>query len=465
MNNKGQVTVFISLIISILLVLGLTAHKVICINLVQEKCVINTRVVVSSVMSEYNSYVYDNYHILLFDKGFNGLTEEEKEEQLKILFENNMGNNITVKKLDILEYGYLLEDECAEFKKQISEYMKYALVEYSFEEIIEKIEGEATTVQLETYESMDEAQNQENADAYNREEVEEEPEEIQDPREFTASIKQSGVLAVVLPKDMVVSDVHIDLSETPSGGASTTFNSIDSSFSDIDSFKMELDANDNWLEKIKGDVEGVLYSRAVFNCATSCEVNSDTVFKCEREYLIAGKASDKENLESVVLRITALRLPVNFVYLITDTEKMSLIEPLAEALFLATGVPAPVYQYLIAGCWSYAESLAEVKCLLKGERLEFVKNKENWFTDLDNLAGSIDEGKNSETGLSYEDYLMLLAAMNMEDVYIRMLDLIQLNTAQQNPDFKIENSVTSIHIQTDCEYQGIRYLNECEDGY
>ncbi len=469
MNNKGQVTVFISLIISVMLVLGMTAHKAIRVNLVQEKCVINTRSIVSSVMSEYDSYIFDNYHILLFDKKYDGISEEEKEEQLKRLLQENLGDNITVDNVDILGYKYLLDNDCDEFKNQISEYMSYAFVEYSFEEILEKLKGGDVIVKEETLEAMEEAKNQEEVDEATEAEtddmLEKNEEEVEDPREFTASIQENGVLSLVLPENMEISDVHIDLSEVPSGGNGTKFDEIDSNFCDIDCFMNDLDINDGWIDEIEGDIEGVLYSRLVFNCATACDVNPSTVFKCEREYLIAGKSSDKKNLESVVLRISALRFPVNFIYLITDTEKLSLIEPIAEALFLATGVPAPVYQYLIAGCWSYIESLAEVKSLLKGECLEFIKTKENWITDLNNLEDSINGGKSTEEGLSYEDYLMILAAMNTDDIYIRMLDLIQLNREQSYSDFRIKNAAVWITIQTDCEYQGKKYLNECSDGY
>lgn len=468
MNNKGQITVFVSLIISIMLILGITAYNVININLVKEKCVINTRIIVSSVKSEYESYVFDNYHILLFDKNYDGITEEEKEQALKELMQSNVGGTIGVNNVDITCYKYLLENECEEFKKQIEDYMKYAIVEYSFEEIMDKINGSNVVVDEDTISDMDDAQNQESTDEESSQEdteTDDSEEEVEDPRTFTASIEEAGVLSVVLPEDMEVSNIHIDLSEVPSEGVETEFEGIDGSFSDLDILQQDLNINGSWLEKIKSDASAVLYSRLVFNCATSSEINTETVFKCEREYLIAGKDSDYENLENVVLRITALRLPVNFIYLLSDVEKMSVIEPVAEALFLATGVPSPVYKYLIAGCWSYVEALAEIKSLLKGERQDFIKTKENWITDLDNIEQSINDGASSNTGLSYEDYLMLLTALNTDDMYMRMLDLIQLNTQIHSPAFKIENAVTDITIQTECEYMGKKYLIEHTGGY
>ena len=155
----------------------------------------------------------------------------------------------------------------------------------------------------------------------------------------------------------------------------------------------------------------------------------------EREYLIAGKSSDYDNLENVVHRIMAIRFPANFISLLGDSEKMALIDPVAEALFVATGVPASVYKYLIAGCWSYVESVADVRNLLKGKRVPFMKNSDTWITDLSSLETSIyNDTEDTGEGLSYEDYLMILLAVNSDDMYVRMLDLMQINARQEQDD-------------------------------
>ncbi len=480
MNNKGQITIFLSLIISALLLLSLTAIQAININLVKEKCTINSRSIVSTIKSEYESYVFENYHILLLDKSFGGLSEEEKEESLKELMQENLGSNIILSDLNIVEYKYLMDEECKAFKAQIAEYMTYAAIETSFDSIIEKIKGSATVTDelledMENADEIDEEAVSSNNEAIKSEDVSQESEgtevvedeacQVEDPREFTASLMETGILSVVLPEGLEVSNEEIDLSGVPSQGTDTNFDTVSVDFSDLDVFTQEIAEGGSLLQELEGDISGVLYANDVFNCALDYSVNEETVFLCEREYLIIGKNSDYENLEGVVHKLTALRLPVNFIYLLSDGEKMSLIEPIAAALFAATKIPAEVYKYLIAGCWSYVEALAEVKMLLSGSKVEFIKTKENWITDLDNLQGSINSEKRFEKGLSYEDYLMLLLAVDTDNLHIRMLDLIQLNTAQHNKNFKIENAITGITIETESEYLGKKYSLKISGNY
>lgn len=451
MNNKGQITVFISLIISVLLILGIASHKAINVNLAKEKLAANCQVAVSELLSEYNNYIFEHYHILLFDSSFGGKNQAIREEELKSRMAKNLGDNIHVEDLRILEYTTLMEDDCKAFKDQIEEYMLYAAVEYGVEEILNQTDNNDGTVGDDILNDMDNAQNQEFVDSNQEENTEEDTEEddasIEDPREFTSSISEMGVLSFVLPEYMDVSSVHIDLSHVPSAGKESNFVEIDGTFDDMDVLEEDLLEGGNWSEKLIDGGTGILYSRLVFNCATDTEVNKDTVLEFEREYLIAGKSSDYDNLENVVHRIMAIRFPANFISLLGDSEKMALIDPVAEALFVATGVPAPVYKYLIAGCWSYVESVADVRNLLKGKRVPFMKNSDSWITDLSALETSIyNDTEDTGEGLSYEDYLMILLAVNSDDMYVRMLDLMQINARQEQDDFMISNGAVGVTV-------------------
>ncbi|MGN0396378.1 MAG: DUF5702 domain-containing protein, partial [Coprococcus sp.] len=140
------------------------------------------------------------------------------------------------------------------------------------------------------------------------------------------------------------------------------------------------------------------------------------------------------------------RIPFNFVYLMTDREKMSEIEAIAITLSLIPGVPYAVVKYLLIGCWSYAETLVEVKSLLAGNKIPYLKSKETWLTDINNMGnlGNIESlGYEGPAGIDYEGFLMLLMAEHIDKLYYRMADVIQLNMRQINDSFRMENMISA----------------------
>ena len=51
--------------------------------------------------------------------------------------------------------------------------------------------------------------------------------------------------------------------------------------------------------------------------------NNDRSLSYETEYVLEGKASDKENLESFLMKLLLVRMALNYVYLMGDSEKQS----------------------------------------------------------------------------------------------------------------------------------------------
>lgn len=150
----------------------------------------------------------------------------------------------------------------------------------------------------------------------------------------------------------------------------------------------------------------------------------------EMEYLIAGKASDKENLKAVVSRLILLREIANLQYLHTDVTKQELVLAAATALGTATLTPEliPLYKQGLNAAWAYAESVSDVRLLLNGQKVKVVKSKEQWHTELTDLANPGGEIKQSQ-GLSYQEYLqILLWTMSDETLSFRAMDLIEANT-------------------------------------
>lgn len=451
MGNRGSITIFCCIMMIALLTLGISVLTAVEYHMAQAKGAVAVRSAMSGVDAGYNSYIFEKYHILLFDKNYNGKGEAYLEEQLLADISHNLGGDFVVEDVAVSDYCMLMDEECSEFKNQISDYCGYALLEYGGESILEATGGQDGTVADYILEDMEAAKQEEEVS------LNMPGKEYEDPRDYTEGLTADGILAIVAPEDLKISNQRVDLSGVPSiekvSFAWFDFE-VDNDFDDIDRLEQDIGAYDSWKDKVAQGGAGIVYASKVFNCATDV-VQEDTVFDFEIEYLICRKSTDRDNLKGVVNRIIGVRLPVNYTYLISDVKRMSEVKKLSWPIALATLVPEPVVRYLIAGCWAYVESIFDVKLLLEGHQMDFLKTNNNWMTDLCDLGKSvkISEGK-SEGGMDYKDYLMILLALNMQDGYYRMLDIIELNTKQKYPDFDMDRAAVGFGLDAHISYDG-----------
>lgn len=223
-------------------------------------------------------------------------------------------------------------------------------------------------------------------------------------------------------------------------------------FSDIDRLEAELGkVRGTKKSELGTDINGILYAMECFKNVTDAE-QDNCVFQCEVEYLIAGKDNDYDNLACVVNQIILHRLPVNMAVLLSDAEKMAEISSMAATLALVPGITYGAAKYLLAACFSYGETILEIRTLLAGGKLPLVKKASDWKLDLahiGNLTSVEPASGQREKGLDYEAFLMLLLAEKNNRMYYRMCDLIQLNTALVQDGFLITNCVDAFTIDID----------------
>lgn len=456
MNNHGRITVFLSLMIGSMLILAMTAISIIDNYMAKGRLAMCSRTAVSGVMAQYNSYIYEHYHILLFDTNQSGKGEGYIEESIIDNLNTNLGANYQVDAVAISEFTYLWSDDCEELKQQIKDYAGYAALEYTAEMILDKTGGEDGTLAPEILQDIESA-----GSADTQTEDNDKKSDTEDPRKLTEKLTGLGLLAVILPDDIELSDKVLSIDEQPSRSLTGFFSfdfSLNNSFDSYSKFKDDISSHSVWKNSLLDVGVGIAYAAQVFNCATEQDVNDTSVLKCELEYLIGGKCSDAANIKSVVNRIIAIRLPVNYSFLMSDNVKSSELSALATSLMAVTGIPAPVLKRLLAGAWAYVEAVAEIRNLMSGSKLAFKKTGSNWITDLDNLGESMySTCKEDDKGLSYKDYLLILLAMDMDRGYCRMLDLIQLNTRETEADFCIKNAAVAVGVDISVTYDGKKY--------
>ena len=169
----------------------------------------------------------------------------------------------------------------------------------------------------------------------------------------------------------------------------------------------------------------------------------------EMEYLVAGKDSDQKNLKSVIERLVLIRNATNLACLMGDEEKMALIETVAASVAAVTGLPfmEPLAKVLLTEAWALAESISDVKALLKGEKLSLIKTKANWKTDLKSLSSSSSKGESN--GFEYKRYVQMLMMLTSRDkIVYRAMDLIQLNICKSyNQEFRMNKCFVEFKAQ------------------
>lgn len=476
MNNKGRITVFLSLITGVMLILGITIIRIVDLRAAKAKAAICANVSLSSVKALYNNYIFEHYHILLFDKDFCGKGEAYLEEYIKDNVSENLGRKYSVLDVVLDSYELVTDNSCQALKNQIEEYLIYAGLQNGIEHIFTETNNTDGTLDEEILNEFDNEENDESDDNGNNSENSEESDipmvEVDDPRDFFATGGSLFLMNLVLPENVTPSAERIDISGVPSKNRRIVHpfadyeNEVNLNFDDADKLKGELIYHDSWLDSVRDSASVSYYASQVFNCVTDASVNDNTAFEYELEYLVSGLNSDLKNIRNTIDEIIAIRMPINYLFLCRNSIKKNEIKAISIPLSLLNPISERIIRLLITGCWAYAESIAETRGLLEGKRIPFMKNNENWITDIFSLGESIfDDAAETEQGLSYKDYLVILLSLNTNKTCYRMLDLMELN-AQKNTDyFQMEGCATSLSVDYFIKYKNYDCSIRTATGY
>lgn len=188
------------------------------------------------------------------------------------------------------------------------------------------------------------------------------------------------------------------------------------------------------------------------------------------EYILCGKSSDVENLESVVGKLLLMREVANTAYLYSDTEKRASVQAIAILISSAILLPElePVVEAAILLAWAYVESLVDVRGLLSGKSVPLVKSASTWQVGFEQLPTAIsnpDACTKSSGNTDYKDYLaLLLPAVSEDEKTMRCMDVIEL-TMRGLPGkegFSMDCAVDSLEIMMTIESEREKTLEIIE---
>lgn len=143
-----------------------------------------------------------------------------------------------------------------------------------------------------------------------------------------------------------------------------------------------------------------------------------------------------------------LREAVNAAFLFGSSLKAE-AETAAGVIAILLGLPEikDFAATVILFAWAYAESVKDVRILLRGDKIPLVKSEESWntpFSQLLTYRSHLDSYRSSADGMSYQDYLgALLVCHGAKKAIAGLMDVMESDIRQTpgNSNFRLDGLI------------------------
>ncbi|MGF0033782.1 DUF5702 domain-containing protein [Bariatricus sp. SGI.154] len=451
---KGEVTVYLSLIFILLVTFVGGVMESASIQIAKNYRRADTNRAMECVFAEYQKELLEEYDIFALEVSYETgqYAEQNLTDRLAYYGAGDMEHKVE-------RIQFLTDRGCSGFYDQVAIYMeqKYGM------DVVKDMLGlssvwEQQEERVESY-SREEQEQQENLNHLLRENESELPDE-DNPINHVGQLKRSSILSLVVPKDIAISEKMVEEQELLS---SRERNEGYGEFSDV--------ASGN------GKLSTLLFGEYLLeHFSEFTDTEKTGTLDYELEYILAGKSSDKENLEAVVKRLLLLRFVPNYAYIQTDGEMRAEAQAMALTLCALLAVPA-ITEAAAQGillAWAYGESIMDIRSLLKGNRVPLVKSKESWQLQLSGLLTlgteeDHNDGQDISDGLAYQEYLRILLFLGQKNtIALRAIGMIEQNMRKiyGQPYFHADQCINRMEIKTTCKLRrGITYQYKTYYGY
>lgn len=188
----------------------------------------------------------------------------------------------------------------------------------------------------------------------------------------------------------------------------------------------------------------------------------------ELEYILNGEKEDSENVKAVINKIIFIRTILNFIYLLTDSEKRGEAYSAAAALVGITGLEALIRltQALILIAWAYEEAIVDAAFLVGGKGVPLMKTKQTFqlsFGEMFCLSRKLIKSKMEKKGKAsaiqelqspgYEGWVRIFLLLeDREKRCMRSMDIIEANMQLRNDKrFSIGNMLYGVSVKAEYE--------------
>ncbi len=453
-RTEASVTVYLALVFTVILSLLLLIVEGARQNAIRLKLESAMDLSLTSIFAEYNRQLLEQYDLFFIDTSYGqpGASLENTKAHLKSYLEDNFaaGNetvgvtkdllNLHAGEINVLDYSLASDEGGALIKRQAVSYMK-DLYGISY---LDELQRQVHTIQQEGLLTRDitgeRMANQSAIDSFEippKQVGEDEWEEVELNNPADGVNAARGILTLVIDTDDELSTSGVNLS-----------NYISQRTCNQGSGLAEREEN--------GLTDELIFNEYLIKkCGCYTNPKETGALQYQLEYILTGKDSDVENLKAVVNRLLLLRETANVVYLFSDSAKMAEAEALALSVTSAIALPelAELVKISLIFAWGYAESVYDVRTLLKGGRIPLMKTGDTWHYS---ISGMLDFAADTATapeggeGVSYEEYLrMFLALENTETKTYRAMDVIEMDIrkCEGNAYFRLDTCVDYIQAE------------------
>ncbi len=451
-SKKASITVFLTLLLLLSASFFFALLETARIRGLGTKADIVSDAALESVFAEYQKEIYENYGLLMLDcaYGSGNFAIENVEKRLQEKNLNNLKQSekelygINLTECKIPGYQLLTDNGGNVFRHLAARTAKREALVQEVDDFAEEIQQKETLEQengtveerLEeankTIEEVEQAKQAENTEEKVGDISAQKPqEEVKNPIEDANQWKKSAVLSLVIRDESQLSNKAIALEHTLEHRQKETGNL---------------------------PVQGAILEELWFvkyletHMGSYRQISSNHALDYEWEYILNGESSDRDNLKETVKSLIMIREIANMGYLIQDQQKCIEAEELAVAL-MGWSMNPPVVdatKWGILAAWAYSESILDVRALLEGRRIAWIKNAEQWTTGINQTGEAVDGfamAKDCENGWDYLKYLQFLICMKKDSaVNYRSMDIIEVNT-----NAMYGKSIQMDHMMTGCE--------------
>ena len=453
---KGEVVAYLSLIFILMVTFMAGVIESASIQLAKNYRRADMNRAVECVFAEYQKELMEKYEIFALDASYE--TGEYSEDNIKDRLQYYGVSNTDQ---EIKRIQFLTDQGCRAFYDQVTAYMESKYGVDSVKELL----GITSVWNQQEQRSEDFVREEEEQEEKLNGLLEEQEGELsaeENPIEHVNELKKADILSLVVPKEQGISDKQIEPDQMLEH---RSLNRGYGSFEDVAEESKTLST------LLYGE-----YLKEHFSDYTNKEDGKQGALDYELEYILFGKASDRENLKAAVKKLILLRFVPNYVYIQTDQEMRAEAESVAGTLCMLLAVPeiteAAVQVILLA--WAYGESIMDLRTLLAGKKVALAKSKETWQLQLSGLLKlgteeDMNEGQDVENGQDYQDYLrMLLFLEDSNTKALRTLSVIESNlqNVYGQTYFRADICVSRIEIESSSKLRrGIQYKYHTYYGY
>ena len=466
-KTKGSMTVFTSLsmmLIASLIFALLESARVYGMKGLAGQVAISAA---ESVLSGYSDWIFKYYDVFLLDGGYGDKELSISKMDEKLLYYSTLnldpyddslfgnGKNfyrMRVDKAQVSEYMLATDKSGEAFRNLAVSSWKSMMLITEAQDIYDRLSQ--SEKEIENMPSVDEmiadSKNTVREEKKAAKEAEAEGADIKtsllsgagtkppdNPVDTYDKVSRKGTLSLVMPRGTALSAKKIPF-----------FGRVSDRIRNVGN--MEADFDQDWI------------SIAVFNSYISnhftcygrkAKPGMEHALDYELEYILGGKTSDKENLKHAVAELLAVREAANMLYLESDVTKQEAALALAAAILAPSGVGeagvAALEQGILAS-WAFAESILDIRALMAGRKISWMKDSVHWTTDLDSISAVLSTdacAKNCENGAGYEEYIQkLIYLKSRRTLSLRTMDLIEQNYRKNNSNdnFNMDNAVVAV---------------------